>query len=274
MAANADDDQLLQGIFFDGQQDDAEDFPDVIRLIDQELRDEPIGLLKSISTDDLRNTDVYFFRESTGQLILERRGLKQSEAEYRPEVEYDEEENRVAYRVMLRGRSDSSLNIGGGIRRTSSFEDWATSYQLAEPLRKRESDHPRPGEYIKVVAINRATGYTGTARFKLDTSEGIGLDVVAPDIVMTPPNLKIWAERTYDVEAGLTKGEERRYLVGAEGGALTSDKTITIFTEWLDQDGKPFPDQLGLDNGEQFGLTGRLAPVSYTHLTLPTILLV
>jgi len=260
--AGADGDQLLQGIFFDGQQDDAEDFPDVVRLIDQELRNEPIGLLKSISTEDLRNTDVYFFRESTGQLILERRGLKQSEAAYRPEVEYSEETNRVAYRIMLRGRNDTSLNLGGGIQRTSSYEDWATDYQLAEPLRIRESDRPRPGEFVKIVAINRATGYTGTARVQLDTSEGAGLDVEVPEIVMTPPNLKIWAERTYDVEAGLTKGEERRYLVGAEGGALSSDKTITIYTEWLDQDGKPFPDQLGLDNGEQFGLTGRLARVA------------
>lgn len=261
-AANPEDDQVFQGIFFDGQQDDAEDFPDIVRLIDQELRDEPIGLLKGISTDDLRNTDVYFFRESTGQLILERRGLKQSEAEYRPEVLYDEEDNEVAYRIMLRGPSDTSLNIGGGIRRSASYEDWATSYQLTEPLRKRESDHPRAGEYIKIVAINRATGYTGTVRVQLETSGGGGLEVEAPVIVLTPPNLKVWAERTYDVEAGLTKGDERKYLIGAEGGALTSDKTITIFTEWLDQDGKPFPDQLGLDNGEQFGLTGRLARVA------------
>ena len=72
-----------QGIFFDGSQQDLEEFPDVLRLIDRELRNEPIGVLDSISQADMRNTDVLLFRESTGQLILERRGLKQQEASYR-----------------------------------------------------------------------------------------------------------------------------------------------------------------------------------------------
>ena len=254
----------LQAIFFDGSQADAFDFPDLIRIIDRELRNEPIGVLKSIGSSDLRNTDVLFFRESTGQLIMERRGLKEAEARYRRAIEYDEEENVVAYRVMLRGRDDSRFNIGGGVRRNQSYEDWATEYQLEEPFRARESDQPRPGEYIKIVAINRATGYTGTARVQLKSPGDTGttlLDVAAPEIVMRPPNLKIWAERTYEVEKGLTAGEDRTYTIGSEGAALTSDKTITIFTQWLDAQGKPLPDELGLDNGEQYGLTGRLAKV-------------
>jgi hypothetical protein len=63
-------DGQLQGIFFDGQQDNGE-APDLVRIIDQEVRQQPVGILTSISTADLRNTDILFFRESTGQLVME-----------------------------------------------------------------------------------------------------------------------------------------------------------------------------------------------------------
>ena len=44
---------------------------------------------------------------------------------------------------------------------------------------------------------------------------------------MAPPNLKIWAERDYDIKAGLEKGEVRKdQIIGFEGAALTSDKAI------------------------------------------------
>jgi hypothetical protein len=254
-----------QGIFFDGSQDGAQDFPDLVRLIDREFRNEEIGILKSISEDDLRNTDVVMFRESTGQLILERRGLKPEEAKYRKTVDYNADENQVAYRIMLRGRNDSRLNVGGGVDRRQSFENWATEYQLTEPLRKRESDQPRPGEYIKIVAINRATGYTGTARVQLKSagdpnkSSTTLLDVEVPTITLLPPNLKVWAERDYTVEHGLTKGEDRNYTIGNEGASLTSDTSIRVYTEWLDEEGRPLPDELGENSGKQYGLTGRLA---------------
>ncbi len=258
-----------QGVYFAGAPQSIEDEPDLVRVIDAEFRDREIGVLKTISKDDMRNTDVYLFRESTGQLILERRGLKEAEAKYRRAVDYDQQQNEVAYRIMLRGNRDYSLNLGGGVDRRQSFEEWATDYQLAEPLRQREADHPRPGEFIKVVAINRATGYTGTARVKLQSAaaeESAGmLDVETPVITLSPPNLKIWAERDYEVEQGLTKGEERTYQIGNEGAALTSDTTIKLYTEWLDEEGRPLPEELGLDNGEQYGLTGRFAKVVGTN---------
>ncbi len=260
----------LQGVFFSGSQSTIEDFPDLVRVIDTEFRNEEIGVLKEISVDDMRNTDVYVFRESTGQLILERRGLKQQEAEYRPAVAYDEEKNKVAYRIMLRGNRDWNLNVGGGVDRRQSFEDWATEYQLTEPFQQREADHPRPGEFVKIVAINRATGYTGTARVQLSGAGNSNLlsgllDVETPEITMQPPKLKIWAERNYEIESGLTEGEERNYTIGNEGAALASDTSIRVFTEWLDEDGRPLPDELGLDNGAQYGLTGRLAKVVGTN---------
>jgi hypothetical protein len=101
----------------------------------------------------------------------------------------------------------------------------------------------------------------GTARVQLARSNLGDLTVLAPPIVLSPPHLKIWAERKYNVEQGLTQGEERNYTIGAEGAALTSDTIITIYTEWLDEHGKPLPDELGLDKGRQYGFTGRLAKV-------------
>jgi len=255
-----------QGVFFTGAPTSITDEPDLVRVIDPALRDAPIGVLKAISEEDMRNTDVYLFREATGQLILERRGLKQEEAAYRRAVEYDPAENAIAYRIMLRGTRDGSGNVGGGVNRRQSFEDWATDYQLTEPFRRREADHPRPGEFIKVVAINRATGYTGTARVQL-TGAGNNpvlaglLDVEAPVITLSPPNLRIWAERDYTVEQGLTQGEERNFTIGNEGASLLSDTAITLYTEWLDEDDNPLPEELGLDNGAQYGLTGRFAKV-------------
>ncbi|KGJ86800.1 hypothetical protein [Colwellia psychrerythraea] len=257
--ANADGD--LQGLYF--QTPEAGEAPDLLRVIDQEVRKASVGLLESISTADLRNTDVLFFRESTGQLIMERNGLK--EAEVRGgEVQLDEETQLVGYRVMLRGPRDWGLNIGGGVGykgRKSNYEEWATDYQLTEPFQQKKSDYIREGEYIKIVAINRATGYMGTAKAQINRTYSGSLTVLAPPIVLRPPNLKIWAERKYDVEKGLTKGEERTYTIGTEGAALTSDTTITIYTEWLDEYGNPLPEELGLDDGEQYGFTGRLAKV-------------
>ncbi|MCI2285252.1 hypothetical protein L3081_20055 [Colwellia sp. MSW7] len=179
----------LQGLYFDAPE--AGEAPDLLRLIDHEVRKASVGLLESISTADLRNTDVLFFRESTGQLIMERNGLK--EAEVRGgEVQLDEETQLVGYRVMLRGPRDWSLNIGGGVgykQRQGSYENWATEYQLTEPFQQKKSDYIREGETIKIVAINRATGYMGTASAKIDRTSGV-LTVLAPPIVLRPPNLK------------------------------------------------------------------------------------
>lgn len=80
-------------------------------------------------------------------------------------------------------------------------------------------------------------------------------------LVLQPPNLKIWAERSYNIEHGLTAGDQRNYLIGAEGAGLTSDNMIQVYTEWLDHSGGPLPEGLGTDNGADYGLTGRLAKV-------------
>ena len=83
-----------------------------------------------------------------------------------------------------------------------------------------------PGERIRIIAINRVTGYTGSITTELkahsntDTDDNgetfdrnaMAIDYSVKDIIMRPPNLKIWAERSYTVEQGLTRGTQ--YLTG------------------------------------------------------------
>ncbi len=59
---------------------------------------------------------------------------------------------------------------------------------------------------------------------------------------------------TLDVQAGITKDQERKYLIGFEGAGLKTDTTIAITTDWRDQDGTPLPPDL-------LGYTGRRAKI-------------
>ncbi|ACE83427.1 hypothetical protein CJA_2502 [Cellvibrio japonicus Ueda107] len=264
---NLQDPAALQGIYLSSSikkgsgATDSE--PDFVRLADTEKKFQSNGLLKSISKDDFKNTDILVFRESTGKLVLERQGLKDEEISSRVDIGLGEGEQSYFYRLMLRGPMDHNLNIGA-INRSKNWEDWAEDYRLAEPLRKREADHLKSGEWIRLVVINRATGYVGTQRIQLtDASMNSGslLSVKLEDTFLEPPNLKIWAERKYTLDKGVVNAEnkDKEYLVGQEGAALTSDTAIEVFTEWLDHDGRPLPEGLSEDNGKQYGLTGRLA---------------
>jgi hypothetical protein len=71
---------------------------------------------------------------------------------------------------------------------------------------------------------------------------------------MRPPNLKIRARRSYEVQGGLSKGEAREYLIGFEGSGLTSDAVVAVSSEWTALEGAPLPEDLS-------GYTGRLAQV-------------
>ncbi|MFT4929282.1 MAG: hypothetical protein ACI8WB_005413, partial [Phenylobacterium sp.] len=68
------------------------------------------------------------------------------------------------------------------------------------------------------------------------------------------------AQRQYDIDSGLTKGDEKDYLIGYEGASLTSDTIVKITTQWFDVDGTPLPKGL-----ESLGFTGRLAKVVGTN---------
>jgi hypothetical protein len=267
----AKEDGKLQAVYFSSRKETNPEQPDVIRQADTKKNFQANGLLTSISKDDFKKTDILIFRESTGQLVLERRGMSDSDMNSRRDADVAKD-NAFYYRLMLRGPTDSQLNVGGGITRNGSWEEWSSQYKMTEPFQKRESDHLKSGEWIRVVAINRATGYMATQRTQLQDAsqnEGGALNVPLNDMTLMPPNLKVWAERSYEVEDGLTKGEDRHYLVGAEGAALTSDTYIRVYTEWLDEEGRALPEDLGKDNGEQYGLTGRLAKVATENVLTP-----
>lgn len=257
----------LQGVYFSSRTDQS-GAPDVIRQADNAKELGHNGLLSSISEDDFKNTDILVFRESTGQLVMERRGLRDAEIDGRAQIGMGQGDDNVFYRIMLRGPKDSNINVGG-TNRAGNWNEWATRNQLEEPFSKQDGDHLRPGEWIRLVVINRATGYMGTQRIQLsDASKNPGgfLNVPVEDIVMRPPNLKIWAERTYQVEHGLSaNGEDRRFLIGAEGAGLVNDAMIEVYSEWYDHDGRPLPEGLGAGDGEDYGLSGRLAKVVSTN---------
>jgi len=208
------------------------------------------GLLKTISKDDLENTDIYVYRVSNGQLVTSRKGLRPNESNpYYGGGVSDESESIVNYRMLMRG--PASFNL----LRPVQFEDWQAQTNINEELRGRKADHLRVGEQVKVIMINRATGYIGSALGTFGDNLGSGLISFSPEsIVMRPPNLNIKAERRFEIESGLTAGEQRESVIGFEGSGLTSDQYITITTEWYDWDGNPLPEDLP-------GYTGRLAKV-------------
>jgi Alpha/beta hydrolase of unknown function (DUF900) len=263
----------LQAVYFSSNNNPNE--PDAIRLADTQKNKESNGLLKTIDKEDLRKTDILVFRESTGELVLERKGLTDEEVDTRTQIGLGKDDKYFFYRLMLRGPNDSDLNIGA-INRRGGYTEWATRYKLEEPFRKKQADHLKSGEWVRLVAINRPTGYVGTQRVQLNDASDNGsglLSLPVQDIVMSPPNLKIWAERSYDLEKGILPKDKndrkKQYLIGAEGAALAGDKLITVYSEWLDEDGRALPEGLGKDNGEQYGLTGRLAKVTGQNQLTP-----
>ncbi len=231
--------------------------PDLIRLANTPVRREHTGLLGGISQEDLQNTDLLVFRESTGELIVERRGLSERD------MGEAEQAGSLYYRLMMRGPRDAHWrNVGGGVDRRMAWGEWAADYGLEKPFRDNPENVLRVGERVSLVAINRATGYMDVQSVQLTSAgDGGGLNVPVAPLVLRPPNLKIWAQRRYAVEYGLTAGEQRRYLMGAEGAGLTSDTLIEVTTEWRAPDGRPLPEGLGEGEGRDFGLTGRLAKV-------------
>jgi len=251
----------LLGVYFDAS-DVGTQSPDLVRIRDTELRiNEQAGLLTRISLNDYRNTDILVFREATGELVVERRGFRDEEVNVTRTSRIGlDNQQKFFYNITSRGPSDAQSFS----RPLRQFEDFNARNGLTESFRRRGENFLRPGETVRIVAINRATGYIGTARTALDNSAGNSggaISILVPDIVMRPPNLKVWASRDLTVEHGLTQGEDRSFTIGTEGAALTSDTTVRILTEWLDHDGSPLPQGLTSDNGSDFGYTGRLARI-------------
>jgi len=173
-----------------------------------------LGLLKTISAEDLDDTDIYVYSLSTGDLITSREGLHLEDRQAG--------KNFIYYAFLLSGPQLADIAIG---------------------------------EPVKIVIVNRPTGYIGTGIAVRKPSDDSSLISFSPDLIaMRPPNLIVNAHRKHEVEAGLTAGEDRYNIIGFEGSALTSDDYVAITTEWFDVDGSLLPSDLP-------GYTGRLAKV-------------
>ena len=200
------------------------------------------GLLKTLSKEDLKKTDVYIFRVSNGMMVAKHIGLG---GEYFLKTKNTD---HFSYRFPIPGARHHGFL-------PHMREGWEDAQGIAESLRGYTGDHLRPGEAIKIIAINRPSGYIGVVNTTAALPENGVIEIPSDDIVLRPPNLKVWAERIYTVEKGLTDGEQREYTIGFEGSGLTTDTMVSIHTQWFDQDGSPLPEELE-------GYTGRMAKVS------------
>ncbi|MDQ2075471.1 hypothetical protein [Marinimicrobium sp. ABcell2] len=101
---------------------------------------------------------------------------------------------------------------------------------MTPDFQRREANHLTSGEWVQIIAINRATGYIASERVQLTDASQTG---------------------------------------GMLSVSLTSDQLIQLYTEWYDHDGRPLPEGLGVNQGADYGLTGRLARVVDTNLLEP-----
>ena len=197
------------------------------------------GLLSSLSEEDFKKTDLYVYRVATGERIAEQKGLADQEA--------DSAQNRLYLRLLLPTGPQTSSESKRRFERPY-YSDLTYNLDLIQ----RDADTLRAGEAVKVIAINRITGYIGTETVTIKPAHAGVIDLPVRNLKLGPPNLKLRAERWYDVESGLTKDEERHYLIGFEGSGLSSDTVVALISEWYDQDGTALPSDLP-------GYTGRLA---------------
>lgn len=252
----------LWGVFLAASGTDPEaDQPDFTKVMDLTPNLNHEGLLAAICYDDMKNTDLYVVRVADGSVLSERLGLNNNDIR-QSDLANDVAESVFTYRTEIRG----TAGFFGGKADARLYESdvWQSNYGLdVGKYDKREADHLKPGEQIKIYAINRATGYLGSITTTVEAHDGedtvssgsAGLDnhlyFEIDPIEMHPPNLKIWAERKYTPTHGLSNDEEQEYLIGSEGAALESDTSIYIHTEWLDHDGSSLPSGIP-------GFTGRM----------------
>ena len=232
-----------------------------------------IGLLEQISEQDLLETDLYVFRESTGELVVEKLNFaRDGERTETPQNGVDEQSSTGYFELTIPGQ-DASNSFRSVYRDRSlykDYEDWQASLGIQESSQGYQADSLRVGESLTLVVINRATGYLGTASTSvLDVTEQ-SINIELPDIKLFPPNLQVQVDRQYQVDKGLTAGQTRNYRVGSEGAALTSDQYVSIHTQWLNHDGTALPSELPGYTGRLANLIGdaELNPSSANHFSI------
>ncbi len=245
----------LYGVYLSASlRDDGQ--PNFTRIMDIKANTTAQGLVSTIHKDDLRNTDIYAFRESTGELITERIGMPEQKLRVIGAVgEGLTENNQFSYSFAIRSPEDM---LSQHSKRHDGWEDWQADNKINPKLHSRQSDFIRTGEQIRIVAINRATGYIGTALTTLsETKDGGDLTVFVDNLLLKAPNLKVWATRRYQPQGALKNADKVRNTISNEGAATTDDYLIEIHTHWMDENGLPLPDHL-----KDRGYTGRLVRVA------------
>ncbi|MCB9617004.1 MAG: RHS repeat protein, partial [Sandaracinus sp.] len=229
------------------------------------------GLLTQLSAADLRDTDVYVFRESDGALVGSREGMLHSEV---AGVDLDPTQYPGAY-VPAGCRDRACLNVTMVTRGPASATNIGGGYGF-DPARGRVGDaggidatylRPddtwrrflRPGDAVRIVAINRASGYVGSLRTIVGILGGrVVIGHPGQRILLGPPSLRVFATRCYDDTSGgsphgdASCGMGRENVITFEGAGTTGDHYVRIVTEWLDYDGTPLPEELP-------GFTGRIS---------------
>lgn len=245
--------------------------PDGIRVPDTAPDFAHQGLLATISEADLKKTDLYIFRTSNDQLLMAREGLADDETLPYFVGGFEQREDVIKFNLLMRGPNsdrDYSVRKMKAVRPIWLFENHQKATGVNPELYGRKADHLRIGETVKVVAVNRATGYIGTGVGRYGSpaavigdsenqadvqTEHVAQLFISP-IYLQPPNLKIKVERKFNVDAGLTKGQAYKNIIGFEGAGLSDDTFVAVSTQWYDHDGTPLPADLP-------GYTGRLAKV-------------
>jgi hypothetical protein len=162
---------------------------DAVRLADQ-LTENGLpdlthqGLLAQISEADLQETDIYIYRVSNNQLIGELRGLAQNDF---ANGILEEPGGWYYSKLLSTGFVPESRNIAG----------FTSDSEIDDKRYQRDADHLRVGESLKLIAINRKTGYLGTSSTIISAADNGSINVLVPKITLLPPNLKIRAARKY-----------------------------------------------------------------------------
>jgi hypothetical protein len=257
---NADADKY--GVYLTGSPRE-DNQPNFTRVIDTLKDVQHKGLVKVINKTELMQTDILVFRESTGQLITERSGLSESDLKHSKVIGRLQQDGNgnFSYTIAIRSTEDTAASKRKMIN--LQWQDWQAASQMNPELHAHKSDFIRNGEQLRIVAINRATGYIGTQIQEL-TGPKDGGDVTVPvkPIIMNPPNLKVWATRSYQPSGALSGADKRRNTISNEGAASTDDYVIEIHSNWLDENGFPLPAGL-----KDRGYTGRLVKVSIDPAT-------
>ena len=88
--------------------------PDLVRVADPVPNFTNIGLLEQVSEQDLRETDLYVFRGSTGELVVEKLNFaRDGERTKTPQNGVDEQSSTGYFELSIRVRMPATAFAGG-----------------------------------------------------------------------------------------------------------------------------------------------------------------